>query len=568
MFIGVLAPLGAVVAEAVVRDGRLTGATLVEAFESPGIGSSLVNSAILMVLATVFAAALGTVLALAATKLDVRAKSILQSVPLVPLTIAPLVGTIGWVFLLDPRSGWINVALTAVSGGHVPPLDVYSLTGVVIITTLYSTPFIFIGMSSALDRTNLDVFEVYLMNGSGRVGAFIRLGFGVLRPAMVAACILAALETMVQFAVPFLLNVNVLNVQIFEFSARNFPLRTDLAAGLAVVILVVGGGLSLIEHVFIRRGEFTTVGGKPASRDSWSLGKSVDRIAVGITYAYLLLAVVLPMGAIILVSFLHFWKPHFGWSDFTFGNYVQQFESPNFLAALGVSLRLAISGSLIVVAVGLAVVLVLRSRMRGTGRALYVIGNLPLGIPALVLGLGFLIVYTDGPVRLYGTITGLLLAYVVHFLPYGLRNLVPAASQIRGELSEAARTSGASGLRTLMDIIAPLLAPAIGSSLTLAFIMMLRELPMSALLAGPTTQVVSVLLSDTYQNGTFPGVAVMALFLAAVSAAAVVVQQLLRRQVHLSGGRRGRRLRRRVLANDLLRNTRVRSPVHSAESPI
>ena len=146
--------------------------------------------------------------------------------------------------------------------------------------------------------------------------------------------------------------------------------------------------------------------------------------------------------------------------------------------------------------------------------------------PFWILGLGALILFTTGPIPLYGSVWALVLAYVIHFLPLGIRNIDPVVHQVGAELEEAARVNGAGEPRVLLDVTVPLVLPGILAAAAVTMILMLREFPVSALLATPTTRVVSVFLVNSFENGVFPQVAAMAIGLSAASMLGVVLLQL------------------------------------------
>jgi hypothetical protein len=99
---------------------------------------------------------------------------------------------------------------------------------------------------------------------------------------------------------------------------------------------------------------------------------------------------------------------------------------------------------------------------RGRGRMRTVIDALlsvPLGIPGIILGLGFLILFIKTP--LYGTLWIILIAYVARFFPFATRGVSALYLSINPELEQSARASGGSWAQTMRWIVLPLLRPAI-----------------------------------------------------------------------------------------------------------
>ena len=529
-------PLGSILIEAVHKDGHFTFAVLAETLATDGLGATLANTAVVVVAASLIGTVTGVALAIVATKLQLRWAAMFRAIPLVPLTVAPLVGAIGWVFLLAPRTGWINLAIRHFTGGDEGPLNIFSLPGVVFVTSLYIVPYVFATMAAALDRINAETFEAYMLNGTGRVGAAWRVVTGVLRPALLAGLVLATIEAAIQFSIPLILNVRVLTTSIYEFVQHASPARRDIAAALALLVLLFGGLLTVLEVLILGKRRYGGLGGRGLAQQRWSFGRVTDRLLAGAAVLYLLVAAVLPVLAILLVSILPYWKPDFALADLTTRHYQRVFGSGNFVEAGLNSLGLATVGVLVVVVLALTISLA-RARGRGRlGQALYVAGNLPLGVPGVVLGLGALILFTTGPLPLYGSLVGLVLAYVIHHLPLGLRNIDPVVHQVGRELEEAARINGAGEARVLRDVTVPLVLPGILAGAAVTMILMLREFPMSALLATPTTKVLSVFLVNSFENGVFPQVAAMAMGLSLASMIGVVFLQWIGRRVRFGRG--------------------------------
>ena len=96
---------------------------------------------------------------------------------------------------------------------------------------------------------------------------------------------------------------------------------------------------------------------------------------------------------------------------------------------------------------GAAAGLLPQSRRPSGGAALVdALLSLPLGIPGIILGLGFLILAISTP--LYSTLTIILIAYIARFFPFATRTISAMLLAINPELEQSARASGASWLQT------------------------------------------------------------------------------------------------------------------------
>ena len=143
--------------------------------------------------------------------------------------------------------------------------------------------------------------------------------------------------------------------------------------------------------------------------------------------------------------------------------------------------------------------------VRGRTRARFVIdaiSSAPLVFPGIVLG--FAVLQQFLALRwlpIYGTHWILVFAFLIRFMPYGLRFNTTSMLQIHKELEEAAWICGRGLLGTIGTIVLPLARPGVVASMTLIFVLAIRELGSSLFLYTSDTTVMAVLLLDYYEGG-------------------------------------------------------------------
>ena len=137
--------------------------------------------------------------------------------------------------------------------------------------------------------------------------------------------------------------------------------------------------------------------------------------------------------------------------------------------------------------------------------------TMPLLLPGIVLGVAIMEVGLRSPIPLYGTLSIIVLAFVIGYMPYGMRYCFSGVLQIHRELEEAASVSGANNFEALRRIVAPLLLPALLSGWLFIFLNASRELTVAILLAGPNSQTMAVAFFDLSNNGQLSEVAALGL---------------------------------------------------------
>jgi iron(III) transport system permease protein len=237
----------------------------------------------------------------------------------------------------------------------------------------------------------------------------------------------------------------------------------------------------------------------------------------------LCLPVFLPYGALVNAAFSRIASQPLGLDTVTLHNVRFVFFE---LSATRLAMRNTFLLGLMAATAGTALALViayLTARAAITGhRLLAFLATAPIAIPGIVLGVGLFLAYTRGPVVLYGTLWILLIAYVTIELPAAYQQLQSAFRSLSPELEEAGRILGASRLRTLWDVTAPLLGPSLIATWCFIFVAVIRELSAAVILFTSETKVLSVLIFDLKESGDLGAIAVLGLTMLILTAAVIV----------------------------------------------
>jgi multiple sugar transport system permease protein len=184
------------------------------------------------------------------------------------------------------------------------------------------------------------------------------------------------------------------------------------------------------------------------------------------------------------------WIPHHP----TLGNFRQAFDEQPLLRAAANSLIAALSAGLIAVVIATPMAYVM-ARHRGkisTAATGWVVISQAFPFVLVIIPL-FLVLKN---LHLIDSLFGLILVYVVWALPFALWMLVGYVRAVPVELEEAAAVDGATRLRTLVSVTAPLLAPGIVATALFAFITAWNEFFFAlVLLKTPEKQTLPVVLT-------------------------------------------------------------------------
>jgi iron(III) transport system permease protein len=498
-----------------------------DAFSRPGAWTTVRWTIFLGVGSLLIALVLGTGLAWAASNLPRRLRW-LRVLPILPIILPPIAAVLGWAFMLSPVPGYLNQILRKLpwwSGNFEGPFDVYTLPWIIIITGLALASFVYLFVSAGLENINDELIEAAHVGGSSRVGVFFRVVLPLLRPALVYGAGVSLLLGLGQFTAPLLLGrnegINVLTTDMY-FQTQLVPPQYGIAAAIGSPLLVFGIFILFVNRVLLGdHTRFITHGGKggfkPAARGSGT--------AAAAMILYGVVATLLPIAALVLVSLSKFWTGSFDTSTWTLDSWREVASAQGVRPAIWNSVLLSVVAAAITLPISYVAATVLRRRRdhRIIGPILDFVVAMPLSIPAVIFGVGFLLTYTKEPFVLYGTRWVIVLVYVTLMIPFATRMLLSGLAALGDSYSEASRVSGAGALRTHLSILVPLLRPTIGGATALMFVLLTHEFAASLLVRAPDVQVMGTVLYDYYENGGYPLVAVISLVMVAVTTAGVAV---------------------------------------------
>lgn len=447
----------------------------------------------------------GTFLAWATVRTDMPGRRWVEIASIVPFISTPFIGALAWVLLASPQTGLLNQLWRGL-GFENALFNIYSLEGIIFVSALYEMPYVFLMVAGALRSMDPALEEASLSAGAGLWRTTCRVTLPLVLPAILGSGLLVFVLTAEQFGVPAVLGtparIRVLTTGIVEAQA-SYPARQGLAAALSVTLLILAMGGLWLQRRLLAGKSFTTVGGKGSQPRRVSLGRLRGPV-MAIAGLYILLAVALPLGVIVLSSVRTIWTSEFHLHQFTLQNYVWVlFDYPISQRAIVNSLVLSVVGATVTILL-CAVVSFLSIRTRLPGRRLLdYLAILPLGFPGIVLAIGLMQAWITPPLVLYGTIWIILIAYIARYLPIGVRSTSATLLQIHPELEESSLSSGANWFQTFRYVVLPLMKPGILAGWILLFVAFMRELSASVLLYSPRNEVLSVAIYDLFQQGEF-----------------------------------------------------------------
>ena len=519
----VVLPIVTVVTGALRDAGGLSLKPLASVLGSTGI---IANTLLVGLGTTVLSVAVGGGLALLLVRFDTPGRALLGRLVTLPLYLTPLLTAMAWSWLGSPRGGLINLVARQLLGidGLV---NLHGAAGVIFVSSLAHAPLPFLLIGAALGGIDPSLEESARIHGASALEALRRVTVPLVLPATLGSALLVFVQAMGTFSVPAVLGMPggfyVAGTEIYRL-LDNYPPRVGQAAAWGLLLLVATAGLVALQAVIIGRRSYVTVTGKAFRQHRLRAGRLRPLLAA-LAWAYVAVSVVLPIATLIWAALVNFITidPHLMAFDLRHFRYVL-FQYPKTYLALENSVILALAAASGTCVIGLCVGWVV-IRTRSPFRAyLDQVSMFPLAVPSMVLALGLLWLYVNlKALPIYGTIGILLLAYITHSLPVGVRAASGAIRQLHAELEDAARITGANWRQMLRWVTFPLTRPTLIATWTLLFVLAMQEVSASILLYTSRTTVLSVAVFDLWEAGNVGAVAALGVLQLAVTFLALIV---------------------------------------------
>ena len=182
----------------------------------------------------------------------------------------------------------------------------------------------------------------------------------------------------------------------------------------------------------------------------------------------------------------------------TLSAYRSLFADPNFWASLWLSFKIAVGSMLLTAALVVPTSIWVNSRSPRLARAMDAISLLPLGVPSVVVVLGFLGAYHGLLSILLSSPLILVPIYAMLALPYSYRTFDTAVRALQvGPLTDAAHSLGAGWIATTLHVLLPNLRVGLLGSLILSGAYALGEFVVASLLSFNTFPVYIVQIGLT-----------------------------------------------------------------------
>lgn len=454
------------------------------------------------------------------TRTRLPGKGILRTIALLPLLAPSLLPGIALVYLLGNQG-----LLKGLSGGAT----IYGFWGIVVGEAFYTFPHALMILLTGLALADGRLYDAARAMGAGTWRTFMTVTLPGTRYAVFSACCVVFTLTVTDFGVPKVVggDYNVLAMEAYKavVGQQNFP----KGAAIGILLLLP----ALLTFVLDRRLRARQGAQMSGRAQPYAAGVNGRRDAAflalsGVMAAFLLLII----GVAVWASFVKMWPYNLSMSlrSYDFDN----MDGGGWLAwrnSLQLAFFTALAGTLVVfVGAWMMEKVPARGAMaRGLRGMAGMLALMPMAVPGLVLGLGYIFFFNSlaNPLNvLYGTMPLLVLCTVVHFYTSAHLTAATALNALDPEFEAASASLKVPRLTTFLRVTLPMCLPAALDVARYLFVSAMTTVSAVVFLYSPSTVLAAVAVLNMDDAGFIGPAAAMCTVIMASSAAAALVLHL------------------------------------------
>ncbi|WP_231512152.1 putative 2-aminoethylphosphonate ABC transporter permease subunit [Paucibacter sp. KBW04] len=490
---------------------------------SPNMGRSLFNSLWLSLLSAAICVGLAYGYAFALTQTCMPGRRFFRAVALVPVLAPSLLMAISLIYLFG-NQGLLKSWLMGLPGVS----SIYGPFGIVTGSVLWTFPHALLILLTALGTSDGRLYEAAASLGASRWRVFRSVTLPASRYGLVISFVVVFVLVITDFGVPKVIggNTQVLATDIYKQVIGQQKLQ--MGAVVALILLLPALLAFWVEQrLRAAQGASLSVRAVPYQPQPYPL---LDRAML--LYCSLIAALLLAvLGVAVFASLATFWPYKLAPSLI---NYQFDLMDGGGWASYSNSLKLALGTALLGTALSfLTAYLVEKPRqMAAVRKLLNAVASLPMAVPGLALGLGYILFFNAAwnPLHfLYGSLGLLMICTVAHFFSVAHITQLSALRQLDREYELVAESLGVPFWKTLLRVHLPVSLPTLVQVAGYFFVNALTTVSAVVFLYSPETSLASVAVLAMDDAGDIGPAAAMAVLIFATAAVGRLVLALLER---------------------------------------
>jgi iron(III) transport system permease protein len=506
------APLATILEQSLQdAQGRFAGlANFIAYAKTPALLQSLWNSVWVSVVVTLITIPTAFGFAYALTRSRMRFKALARTITLVPLLAPSLLAAISLIYWFG-NQGLLKAWLVRVGIEQI-----YGAPGIVLAEVFSTFPHALMILITALAAADARLYEAADSMGTSAARKFFTITLPGAKYGLISAALVTFTLVVTDFGIPKVIggSFNVLATDVFKLVIG----QQDFQRGAVVALLLLAPAVLTfaVDHwVSKKQTAMLTARAVPYAPKRAPLYDAIMEV-----YCVLVCALILAMlGMAVFASFASFWPYNLTPSlrHYTMGLFDAEVGEA-FVNSLAMAAGTAVFGGALVF-IG-AYMLEKTQGLRAVRSLVRLLAMLPMAVPGLVLGLGYIFFFNapNNPLNgLYHTLTLLTICTIVHFYTTGHLTAVTALKALDAEFESVSASLKVPFYKTFWRVTLPICTPALVDIARYFFINAMTTISAVVFLYSPETKVAAIAILNLDEAGEIGAAAAMALLIAAAN---------------------------------------------------
>ncbi|SCB67117.1 putative 2-aminoethylphosphonate ABC transporter permease subunit [Bacillus mycoides] len=449
------------------KDGAFVGvANFSKYFTTPTLVQSLQNTIWISGATTIISVTLAFAYAYAIARTNVFGKRVFQYIALLPLFATTMMHGIALTYLFG-NQGLITKGMFGLFEGIQIPL--YGPVGIVIAEVMYTFPQAFLILLIALQGSDYRLYEASNMLGASKVKQFLTVTLPSVKYGLISAMFVVFTLSFTDFGAPKIVGgqYNVLATDVYKQVIGQQNMSMGATVGM---ILLIPAIFAFAVDRITQRKQANLLSSKAVPYRIIN-NKKRDVISFVycsvVTFMIILLFVAVGIAASVKVwpYNMSFTLEHFNFSSLT-GDGIEAFKNSVIVSAIA-----AVIGAILTFVFAYAIEKI--EQLHFFRKVGYFFSIVPLAIPGLVLGLGYVFFFSQPTIQilglsvtnpfhsLYGTIAVLILVNIIHFYSVTFVTATTALKKLDREFELVSQSMSVPFYKTFFRVTVPMCLPAI-----------------------------------------------------------------------------------------------------------
>jgi iron(III) transport system permease protein len=457
--------------------------------------------------------------AYALTRSCMPGKGVFRLIALTPILAPSMLAAISFIQWFGNQG-----ALKGLLMGH----SVYGPIGIIISAVYAIFPHALMIVITAMLLADRRLFEAAESLGTSAWRKFFTITLPSARYGLVSAAMVVFSYTVSDFGIPKVIggNFHVLAIDIYQQVIGQQNFNRGAVVGLILLLPVL---LAFTIDTYMQRSQQSQFSSRAVAYvPQPSRGFDAAMFVYCVVICALILAV---LGMAVYTSFIKLWPYDL---SFSLRHYVYGLVDGGVIDSYFNSVKLgfltAFFGTLLVF---LTAYLMEKMRgMRATRAAIRLLAAMPMAVPGMVLGLGYIFFFNSprNPLNfLYGSMAILVLSTIIHYYTSSHLTAVTALKALDDEFESVSASLKVPFYKTFLRVTMPVCLPAILDIARYLFINAMVTLSAVIFLYSPDTKLASVAIVSLDESGEIGPAAAMATLIVATSTVVCLVYALLTR---------------------------------------